>query len=649
MVFYYSLLLSLPQKIFYFSRKKKVKESNNTMSFAEKVLGVDFGTQNTQVALISAHQRMPAIVRNNFSLESTPTVVAFDSDNMRFVGEEGLSKVTSRPQWAANLLRLHLRGVSDDDTNILYSLTDGALTTPNGSFTMVHLYAMLFNTIIKYARKLSATEDGDAPGETAPLPKRIVVSVPFCTSRSDMVVDALQILGMKKDDILVTTDGEAAVACYRGLRFNELPKAITPEGGAEGEEPAAPICIVDIGHGFHTVTIARIAKTNFEVLGQHSEAIGSASIDLQMLEKVLDTAQSVHKEDFRTQMKPLARLVKESMKAKEMLSTITIHTMQIEALTDTVDLQYKAAAEDILKYAEPLKAALSSSITTALSAANLAVSDISEVQVIGGGWRTPSIASHLKKELNVETLHVQLDPVQTVAQGCALMGMWLPSSQRPTEKTEEEREKMSEEEKKLDETNGVHFVDVAARENAAGDAEKALNAEELVALTERERALQEQEALINARLDAKNAFEAYILSLPNMAYEAQLSEAETTAIEAKVTQMDDWLYSEDCDTADTARFAEKLAEAKEDVVKNYPKIAEHMEKMKIEEEAKEKLRAEEAKAAKENKEPKSDPQRLKAALERKEQGVVLFKQESYADAVTRFVQALVHLKVSSLF
>lgn len=50
------------------------------------------------------------------------------------------------------------------------------------------------------------------------------------------------------------------------------------------------------------------------------------------------------------------------------------------------------------------------------------------------------------------------------------------------------------------------------------------------------------------------------------------------------------------------------------------------------------------KAQSESKEPKTDGQRLKAADDRKQQGVVLFKQEHWQEATQRFVQALQYLK-----
>eukprot|EP01061_Rhynchopus_euleeides_P045197 TRINITY_DN8034_c1_g1_i1.p2 TRINITY_DN8034_c1_g1~~TRINITY_DN8034_c1_g1_i1.p2 ORF type:complete len:699 (+),score=388.89 TRINITY_DN8034_c1_g1_i1:111-2207(+) len=582
------------------------------MSFADKILGIDFGTQNTRVAVIAQHQRMPEIVRNNFSLESTPSVVAFDEER-RYIGEEGLSKVTSRPAWAANLLRLHLLG--KESNGILYKLDGDRLQTPRGEFDMVHLYSMLFNTVIGYARKMESAEAGL-------LPAKVVVAVPKCTSHAvELITGALRLCGMPKESILVTTDGVAAAACYRGLRFESLPKSL---------EEAQSLAIVDIGHGFHTVTVSSIAKEGVKILSEVSAPIGSSSIDCGLLAQLLEDVKKDHKQDFTTDsmLKQKSRISKEAMKAKEVMSTVGKHTMQLEALTDTFDLKYPMSVDTILTHSAPLRSSINESIDAALAEAGVKREGLREIQVIGGGWRTPALQDHLKELLSTESLNVHLDPVQTVAQGCALIGMW--------------RAEPAEGEEREEEVNGVHYLQFDNRELPEGS--KPHTAEELEAIRAKETAIQEEETVYHARLDARNELESYVLSLPNVAYDAGLSEEEIEELNVKVKGIDDWVLSEEGEAAGPDVLLARLAEVKQDVQENYKKIAEHIEKVRLEEEEKDRKRAEEMRLAKDTKEPKTDPQRLKAAQERREQGVVLFKQESYAEAVTRFVQALAHLK-----
>eukprot|EP01064_Diplonema_japonicum_P031374 TRINITY_DN557_c4_g1_i1.p1 TRINITY_DN557_c4_g1~~TRINITY_DN557_c4_g1_i1.p1 ORF type:complete len:710 (+),score=255.73 TRINITY_DN557_c4_g1_i1:51-2132(+) len=577
------------------------------MSFTERVLGVDLGTQSTRVASMAAYQRMPAIVRNNFSLESTPSVVAFDEER-RHVGEEGLSKVTSRPKWAANMLRQLFSGSTK---GLIYKMDDGHLKTPRGDYNLTQLLAMLFNILLGYSRKMDAAEAHE-------MPAKVVVSLPLCTPHAaDLVKAAFQTLGMKKDDVSVTTDGTAAAACYRGLRYESLEKTL---------DEAQPIAIVDVGHGYNTVSVIKAARDGVEVLAERSTPTGSSVIDQCLLAKLLVDVKESNKQDFTDMPKPLARLTKESQKAKEIMSTVPKYTLNAEALTDTFDLQYKAVQESVKEWGAELLTSLEANVKEALAASG--VEKIAEVETIGGGWRSPCVQEHLKRAFNVESLSVHLDPVQTVAQGCALVGA--------------QRDVPAEEEEKPEEVNGVHFFSL--KSSVLEEPAETTSEEEIQRMKEIEKAIQEEEAIYNKRMEARNALESYVLQLPSVGHDAGLPESVLDQLNGKVHAMDDWMNSEAGENAGPEEYLKKLDEVKEDINTNFKSIGEHIEKVREEEEEKDRQLAEEAKIAKETKEPKTDPQRLKAAQERKDQGVVLFKAEDYVQAITRFVQALTHLK-----
>eukprot|EP01059_Diplonema_ambulator_P007903 TRINITY_DN17432_c0_g1_i1.p1 TRINITY_DN17432_c0_g1~~TRINITY_DN17432_c0_g1_i1.p1 ORF type:complete len:717 (+),score=330.38 TRINITY_DN17432_c0_g1_i1:323-2152(+) len=492
-------------------------------------------------------------------------------------------------------------------------MEDGVLKTPQGEFNLTQLLAMLFNIVIGYGRKTDGAEGTE-------LPAKIVVSLPNCTPDAvNTVKDALSVLGMKRDDIMVITDGSAAATCYRGTRFEALSKTL---------DEAKPVAIVDIGHGYNTVTIVKAAKEGVHVLAESSSSYGSSEIDRSLLEKLLADIKTNNKQDFTDNLKPLARLAKESQKAKEIMSTVPKYTLNAEALTDTFDLQYKAEQSSVSQWGESLIKSIEENVAAAIKAAGVDLASIEEVQAIGGGWRTPCVQDCLKRLFEVETLSVHLDPAQTVAQGCALVG-----SHRVVPPEGEERP---------EEVNGVHFFEL--KSTCLTEPETATADEEIQRMREIETKIQEQEALYNKRMEARNALESYILNLPTIGYEANLPEATLSQLEARVHTMDEWLNSEEGEAAGPEDFYKKLEEAKEDVNTNFKSIGEHIEKKRKEEEEKDRKLAEEAKLAKETKEPKTDPQRIKAAQERKDQGVKLFKAEDYVEAITRFVQALTHLK-----
>eukprot|EP01063_Lacrimia_lanifica_P018005 TRINITY_DN24988_c0_g1_i1.p1 TRINITY_DN24988_c0_g1~~TRINITY_DN24988_c0_g1_i1.p1 ORF type:complete len:705 (+),score=304.06 TRINITY_DN24988_c0_g1_i1:73-2187(+) len=586
------------------------------MSFGEKVVGIDLGTQTTRVSILAPHQRMPEIVRNNFSLEMTPTVVAFD-EVKRYIGEEGLSKVTSKPDQAANLLRLLFH--PSPAVNLVYKLEEGKyIDTVKGRFRIAHVVAMLLHTVLKYARN----QDGEA--KPTDMPAKVVITAPKCAPGALPILKvACGILGINDDAVSVVTDGSAAASCYRGSRFEALTKSL---------DEAKPIVVVDCGHGHTAVTVAKLAKEGVEVLGEGSSATGSLVIDEALLAKLLSDVKTNHKEDFTSKLKPLARLRRESTKAKEVLSTVGEYTMNVEALTDTFDLQYKVKKDDVETYAQPLLDALSKCTEDALAAAGVAVDDVSEVQVIGGGWRTPCVQAHIKTLFKTEELSVHLDPAQTVAQGASLIGARFQPAEDDAKPSEE--------------LNGVHVhthkgTPVESHADPAADA--VIAAEELEELKALEASMQEEETQLAKKEAARNELESYLLSLPSIGYDANLPEAESEKLNEYVRSEDDWMMTEECE-ATPELLAARLTAAKAHIAENFAALNEHVEKRRKEQEEKDRQLAEEAKQRREEKVPKSDPQRLKVAQEKREQGVKQFKQEHYHEAVTRFVQALATLK-----
>eukprot|EP01060_Flectonema_neradi_P013899 TRINITY_DN2061_c1_g1_i8.p1 TRINITY_DN2061_c1_g1~~TRINITY_DN2061_c1_g1_i8.p1 ORF type:complete len:723 (+),score=197.30 TRINITY_DN2061_c1_g1_i8:82-2250(+) len=606
------------------------------MSFSSRVIGIDFGNDKTRVSLMSPEQRMPDIVRNDFSLESTPSVVAFD-DERRYVGEEGLSKVTSRPKWAANFLRkLFSPGATSESLSLGYKMTSTdtqlpSVDTPKGKFSIPQLLSMLFNTVINYARKMDDAKKEELPGS-------VTVAVPKGASDEaiQMVISALRIIGLDEANINVATEGQAAAQCYRGVRHEVLPKELTEE--------VKPIAIVDVGSAFATVTIARISRSEVSILSESCIATGSSSLDYLIMNNIIDSIKSQSdKELFVPGTKPYARLLKESCKAKEVMSTMNNHTLHAEALTETLDLSHKMTIDDIKKHAQPLINAVEQAIDEALKSANITAADLSEVEVIGGGWRTTCVQRFLKDKFSTDTLAVHLDPSQTVAQGCALIALRLDPLPEPETETETKKEETPEAENETPASvrNGVHYFKLNC-DPLVPNPDKKIPDDELERMRGVEQELSLAEEKYNQRMTARNNLETYYLQLCNIAYSAKMSETQTEEIEALVREMDNWMLEQD--DSEITVFTDKLVELKEKVTTKYPAINEYLKKQEEEEAAKEKQRQEQMKLAKETREPKTDPQRIKAAQERKDQGIVLFKAENYIDAVTRFVQALTHLK-----
>eukprot|EP00756_Hemistasia_phaeocysticola_P032061 Hpha_TRINITY_DN16389_c1_g7::TRINITY_DN16389_c1_g7_i1::g.60073::m.60073/K09489/HSPA4; heat shock 70kDa protein 4 len=623
--------------------------------FGRSVVAIDLGSQLCKVALADPQRRMPSIVRNNLTTEVTPCAVAFDDTGRRYVGENAATKATSRPKLTCNLLPTLLRSEGAPKEEVLYKVEGGKAQLPGvGDYTPPQLIGMMVGSLLQDARR-SAGAPADA------VPGRLVITLPEGSS-DHAVRDAAAagvVAGVPFDRVQIRTAGEAIAAGFRAMRLGDVP--------AE-EEAALKVAIVDVGHCNVTSVVAKVWKGGVEVIAAEGRPVGSRVMDFALTQKVLAHLKQKHKEDLTGNVRVVARLLKEAQRGKEVLSTNAHHELRMEALTDTIDLKYPVTLEELEAMGAPLIEAITEAVTGTIdraAAAGVKKEDLASVEVIGGGFRLPFVRSKLQNLWGVGQLAVHLDPVQTVAQGAALLGVRADKVEAPKpaegegeekkaeekaeDKAEEKKEEKAEEKK---EEKAAHKDPHAEEEEEGRDIAHvylfrgteqkaaATDADELKRMLEVETQLAAEDAAHRRREDAYNALESYFLGRKETGQRAGLDEGAMSGIAKLVEEAESWLIDNEEGSAE--EFEAKLKELKTTVEADFPQIAawEEEERKKAEERDK-KLALERSMQVKE---PKTDGQRLKAADDRKAQGVVLFKQEHWQEATHRFVQALQYLK-----
>lgn len=137
--------------------------------------------------------------------------------------------------------------------------------------------------------------------------------------------------------------------------------------------------------------------------------LGSTNLDLVLMnllaEKFNALPERSGKPDVRTNVRAVRRLFKDALKAKEVLSANKQAVIKVPELLDYVTLFTTIERSEFEEVAKDFFSKVTKPIEEALAKAGLTVDDIDQVEIIGGGVRTPKVfellEAYVKKDLNV--------------------------------------------------------------------------------------------------------------------------------------------------------------------------------------------------------------------------------------------------------
>eukprot|EP00672_Neobodo_designis_P027612 CAMPEP_0174853956 /NCGR_PEP_ID=MMETSP1114-20130205/29654_1 /TAXON_ID=312471 /ORGANISM="Neobodo designis, Strain CCAP 1951/1" /LENGTH=715 /DNA_ID=CAMNT_0016088623 /DNA_START=43 /DNA_END=2190 /DNA_ORIENTATION=- len=593
------------------------------------VLGIDIGTSVTRLAQMTADRKMPIILRNALSNESTPTLVSYPDEGMRLYGEAALGKELSRPQQTTMVLKQSLAADPSDANAVAALARTGTPIAVNGDrlvyalgdseYTPTQVLGFYLAQVSKYA-----TEEAGQLCLVAPVaaPARFRAALK----------DAAAVAGVSAPVVTVVDEADALVAYMHHLRISELPEA---------PEEATKALIVNVGESFTSVVAASLSKPEATVLAAGGLAVGTSLVDCALAETVFAAIKAKHGEDVSTHAKSHNKVMRECKKAKVMLSTTDRVHAQFECLKGDIDHQMPLTVSDLAAASKAYAEQLAAVIAEVMAAAGLEKG--CRVEAVGNGWRSPLITAAVKEATGADRVGLSLDSNMCAAEGAAIAGVVASVAASAAVAAAAGEEKAPESPNST--VDPVHTVKLGRADSCPAPVAADATDSALVAQwREAEAALDAKDAVEREQLRALNDFESCLFQTREVAGHAFADDADaSTKIMAFLEAEETWLY----DARDgliegfsTGMIQERLEAMKAKVEAEFPQVAKYRE----EEAAKQKAKDEElARLAKENegeKELKSDPQRLRGAQERREQGVNLFKQEHFQEAQKRFVQAL---------
>ncbi|KAG5473790.1 hypothetical protein LSCM1_04420 [Leishmania martiniquensis] len=618
-------------------------------------VGIDIGSATTRVALLNSAKPMPTIVRNALGNEATSTVVSFAANEARSFGENAAARqVTKASETIVDLAPWIFGYTSGEQVP-----TDAAV-----SLQVISPATAMSEAAVLKSRQLGTQEHFTHPAQVAAfyiksllhfLPDKemmrtspVCLAVPSAASAAsfEALRQATLLAGVPQENAIIAHSDEATAVYFHHLQYRSLP---TTHDGA-----AVPVVLIDIGQSCSVASLILASQSRVEKVDCQTLRMGSEYIDALLCSHVygeLDKKFGAAAAPLRGDVKSFRKILRECRKAKEVLSTTDETRVQLEGLRGDMDITVSVTRammeEAALPFLQAVRAMLTA-IKERLPTPNgpedgTPVAAVApRVEVIGGGWRTVCVTEAIREVFGITRVGVSLDANLSVAEGSAILAEVRRLTRATRQPQDEEQAAQAAAASAVAEAHqveliGFEILDVNSPINRPLSEAAVAAVAEWMAM---EKQMEESDAQINERLAALNQLESYILQTLTAVDNCAASSERKTEMRAYIEDVDAYVRNEG-DEASKVELSDKLAEVQSHVTEHFPELSSYYESVRAQEKKKEEELVRLSKERQEDEcDLKSDPQRLRMAQKRREQGQGLFKEECWAEAQTRFVQAL---------
>ena len=371
-----------------------------------KILGIDLGTTNSAMAVLEGGQ--PTIIVNAEGDRTTPSVVGFRSEGDRIVGKAAKNQAVTNPQNTVfSIKRFMGRKYSEcasELKTVPYKVKEGqggrAVVEIDGEdFTPEQVSAMTLAKMKADAEKYLGETVTDA-----------VITVPayFNDAQRQATKDAGKIAGLNVKRIV--NEPTAAALAY----------------GLDKKGSEQKVLVFDLGGGTFDVSLLDLADGVFEVLATNGDNhLGGDDWDQRVIDWMADKFQGENGVDLRKDPMALQRLKEAAENAKKELSSAQQTTINLPFITmnqsGPLHLNYDLTRAEFEKITRDLLDRCKAPVTKALHDANMQISEVSEVILVGGSTRMPAVQD-LVKQITGKQPNMSVNPDEVVADGAAVQG-----------------------------------------------------------------------------------------------------------------------------------------------------------------------------------------------------------------------------------
>jgi len=361
--------------------------------------GIDLGTTNSLVATVLSGTPQTLVDQHNHDI--LPSVVSYQSNNI-LVGTEAkkfaISDAENTIVSAKRLLGRSLKDIKNKYPSLPYQFCGDEnhpeINTIQGNVNPVEVSSEILKVL---ARRAEQSLGGELSG--------VVITVPayFDDAQRQSTKDAAKIAGV---NVLRLLNEPTAAAVAYGLDDEH-------KGKQEGI-----IAVYDLGGGTFDISILRLNKGVFQVLATGGDsALGGDDFDVVLVNHIIEKAGLARplSSSLERQLMDVACQAKEqlTMNDEVEVSLILDESSKEKKWSMIVD---KATFNDLIA---PLVKKTLRACRRSLKDADILISDVLEVVMVGGSTRVPLVRSEVEKHFKKVPL-TSIDPDKVVAIGAAI-------------------------------------------------------------------------------------------------------------------------------------------------------------------------------------------------------------------------------------
>ena len=347
-----------------------------------KIIGIDLGTTNSCVAVMEGGE--PVVITNSEGARTTPSVVSFQANGERLVGQIAKRQAITNPEHTIISIKREMG-------------TDHKTKIDDKTYSPQEISAMIL-------QKIKADAEAYL-GETV---SQAVITVPayFNDAERQATKDAGRIAGLEV------------------LRIINEPTAASLAYGLDKTDHSEKIFVYDLGGGTFDVSILELGDGVFEVLSTNGDThLGGDDFDQKIIDYIANDFKSQYGIDLRNDKRAGQRLKEAAEKAKIELSSSMQTNINLPFITADatgpkhIDMnltraKFNELTHDLVQRSiEPMKKALSD--------AGLTIGQIDKVILVGGSTRIPAVQEAVKNFTGKEPSK-GVNPDECVAMGAAI-------------------------------------------------------------------------------------------------------------------------------------------------------------------------------------------------------------------------------------
>eukprot|EP00747_Dinoflagellata_sp_TGD_P152801 gnl/TRDRNA2_/TRDRNA2_177343_c1_seq1.p1 gnl/TRDRNA2_/TRDRNA2_177343_c1~~gnl/TRDRNA2_/TRDRNA2_177343_c1_seq1.p1 ORF type:complete len:555 (-),score=47.14 gnl/TRDRNA2_/TRDRNA2_177343_c1_seq1:141-1805(-) len=219
------------------------------------------------------------------------------------------------------------------------------------------------------------------------------------------------------------TKDAGTIAGIDVLRIINEPTAASLAYGFDKKKNET-IVVFDLGGGTFDVSILEVGDGVFEVLSTSGDThLGGDDFDKRIVDWLADDSETNEGIDLRRDRQALQRLTEAAEKAKIELSASTQTQISLPFITATAagpkHIDVSLTRTEFEKITSDLLDRCRRPVQNALKDANLKVTDIQEVIMVGGSTRIPAV-HQIVEELSGRSPNMTVNPDEVVALGAAV-------------------------------------------------------------------------------------------------------------------------------------------------------------------------------------------------------------------------------------